>query len=198
MSLEFAILGFLNYQPYTGYDLKKIFDTSIRHFWPADQSQIYRTLARLTEQGLAEMEKIENMGGAVAAIENGYMQKAIAKSAYQKQRSIDKQEEFVIGVNCYTGQNEINVKVNREVEASYDPALMKSAEKRQKEKLSSLKRERDNTTVRTLLSTLRQHAEDEAVNLMPDICKCVENDVSLQEICDVLRDVFGEFQQAKL
>ncbi|MEW6094524.1 MAG: PadR family transcriptional regulator [Chloroflexota bacterium] len=58
MSLEFAILGFLNYHPYTGYDLKKIFDTSIRHFWPADQSQIYRTLARLTELGFAEMEKI--------------------------------------------------------------------------------------------------------------------------------------------
>jgi DNA-binding PadR family transcriptional regulator len=58
MSLEFAILGFLNYQPYTGYDLKKIFDASIRHFWPADQSQIYRTLARLTKQGFAEMEKI--------------------------------------------------------------------------------------------------------------------------------------------
>jgi DNA-binding PadR family transcriptional regulator len=58
MSLEYAILGFLNYHSYTGYDLKKIFDTSIRHFWPADQSQIYRTLARLTDQGYAEMEKI--------------------------------------------------------------------------------------------------------------------------------------------
>ncbi|MEA4907299.1 MAG: PadR family transcriptional regulator [Chloroflexi bacterium] len=58
MSLEYAILGFLNYQPYSGYDLKKIFDTSIRHFWPADQSQIYRTLARLTDRGWAEMEKI--------------------------------------------------------------------------------------------------------------------------------------------
>jgi len=58
MSLDHALLGFLNYHPYTGYDLKKIFDTSIRHFWPADQSQIYRTLARLTEQGFAEMEKI--------------------------------------------------------------------------------------------------------------------------------------------
>jgi PadR family transcriptional regulator, regulatory protein AphA len=58
MSLEFAILGFLNYHPYSGYDLKKIFDTSVRHFWPADQSQIYRTLTRLTEQGFAEMEKV--------------------------------------------------------------------------------------------------------------------------------------------
>jgi PadR family transcriptional regulator AphA len=51
MSLEYAILGFLNYHPYTGYDLKKVFDKSVRHFWPADQSQIYRTLSRLMEQG---------------------------------------------------------------------------------------------------------------------------------------------------
>jgi len=58
MSLEFAILGFLNYHPYTGYDLKKIFDSSVRHFWPADQSQIYRTLSRLTEESLVEMEKV--------------------------------------------------------------------------------------------------------------------------------------------
>src|SRR5512137_2798650 len=58
MSLDYAILGFLNYHPYTGYDLKKIFDTSIRHFWPADQSQIYRTLSKLTENGWAEVEKV--------------------------------------------------------------------------------------------------------------------------------------------
>ena len=59
MSLDYAILGFLNYQPCSGYDLKKLFDTSVRHFWQADQSQIYRTLARLLEQGLAEQEIIE-------------------------------------------------------------------------------------------------------------------------------------------
>ena len=58
MSLEYAILGFINYHPYSGYDLKKIFDTSVHHFWPADQSQIYRTLSRLMENGLVEMEKI--------------------------------------------------------------------------------------------------------------------------------------------
>jgi len=59
MSLDYAILGFLNYQPCTGYDLKKLFDTSVRHFWQADQSQIYRTLARLLQQGYAELEIIE-------------------------------------------------------------------------------------------------------------------------------------------
>ena len=46
MSLEYAILGFLSYKPFSGYEMKKAFDNSVRHFWYADQSQIYRTLAR--------------------------------------------------------------------------------------------------------------------------------------------------------
>lgn len=56
MSLEHALLGFLNYCPLTGYDLKKVFDSSVRHFWPADQSQIYRSLSRLSENGWATVE----------------------------------------------------------------------------------------------------------------------------------------------
>ena len=59
MSLKHAILGFLSYQPFSGYDLKKAFDSSVRHFWPANQSQIYRTLAQMTDEGLVEMEVIE-------------------------------------------------------------------------------------------------------------------------------------------
>jgi DNA-binding PadR family transcriptional regulator len=59
MSLDYAILGFLNYHPSSGYDLKRVFDSSVRHFWPADQGQIYRTLARLTEKGWVEMERVE-------------------------------------------------------------------------------------------------------------------------------------------
>jgi DNA-binding PadR family transcriptional regulator len=58
MSLEYAILGFLNYAPLTGYELKKAFDASVRHFWPANQSQIYRTLARMAERGWVEMEVV--------------------------------------------------------------------------------------------------------------------------------------------
>ncbi|NUM43288.1 MAG: PadR family transcriptional regulator [Anaerolineales bacterium] len=59
MSLKHAILGFLNFKPLSGYDLKKAFDNSVRHFWPANQSQIYRTLAQMTEEGLLEKEVIE-------------------------------------------------------------------------------------------------------------------------------------------
>ena len=56
MSLDYAILGFLNYKPMTGYDLKKFFDDSVRHFWHADQSQIYRSLSKLKDNGWVEME----------------------------------------------------------------------------------------------------------------------------------------------
>ena len=59
MSLKHAILGFLSYLPLSGYDLKKAFDYSVQHFWPANQSQIYRTLAELEQNGLVTMEVIE-------------------------------------------------------------------------------------------------------------------------------------------
>lgn len=59
MSLEHAILGFLKDRPRSGYDLKTVFDMTVRHFWPADQSQIYRTLARLAERGWIETEVIK-------------------------------------------------------------------------------------------------------------------------------------------
>jgi PadR family transcriptional regulator AphA len=59
LSLEHAILGFLTYQPFSGYALKKFFDESVRHFWSATQSQIYRTLARMAEDGWVRMETVE-------------------------------------------------------------------------------------------------------------------------------------------
>ncbi len=59
MSLKHAILGFLSYTPLSGYDLKKAFDRSVQHFWPANQSQIYRTLAELDEQGFVKKEVVE-------------------------------------------------------------------------------------------------------------------------------------------
>ena len=58
MSLQYAILGFLQYKPISGYDMKKLIDTSIGYFWSADQSQIYRTLSKLTEEGLIGVETI--------------------------------------------------------------------------------------------------------------------------------------------
>jgi PadR family transcriptional regulator AphA len=62
MSLRHAILGFLSMEPLTGYALKKHFDESVQHFWPANQSQIYRTLAALNEEGLVRLEVVERKG----------------------------------------------------------------------------------------------------------------------------------------
>src|SRR5512137_3036830 len=59
MSLKHAILGFLSFQQFTGYDLKKAFDNSVQHFWSADQSQIYRTLEQIVEAGWAEVKLVE-------------------------------------------------------------------------------------------------------------------------------------------
>ena len=147
---------------------------------------------------LAEMKKIDDMGGAVAAIESGYMQRAVARSAYERQKQIERQEAFVVGVNCFTGENELTVNVNREVEATYDPELMKTAEERQKAALAQLKQERDDKAVSGSLAILKAHAADPDKNLMPDICDCVESEATLQEICDVFREVFGEAEPVKL
>jgi len=153
---------------------------------------------KIEEDSLAELEKIEKMGGAVAAIENGYMQRAVAKSAYERQKQIEKQEELVVGVNCFVDAQEIDVSINRSVEATYDPELMKTAEERQKANLARLKRERNGKAVLTSLRNLKNQAEDKDKNLMPAICECVESDATIQEICDVLREVFGEAQPMKL
>lgn len=145
---------------------------------------------------LEEMEKIENMGGAVEAV--GYMAGAVARSAYERQKKIENQEEFVVGVNCFTGEAEMEVTVNRMMEATYDPGLMRTAEERQKAALEQLKRERNNRAVSNALKMLEKKAEDEGENIMPAVCECVENEATLQEICDVFRGVFGQAEPIKL
>lgn len=80
MSLEQAILGFLNYRPYSGYDLKRIFDTSVRHFWPADQSQIYHTLARMNEKEWVDIEIIPQESRPARKV---YHITSVGKEAFQ-------------------------------------------------------------------------------------------------------------------
>lgn len=146
----------------------------------------------------AELDKIEAMGGAVAAIENGYMPRAVAKSAYERQKRIENQEDFMVGVNCFMGDNELDVSVQRIVDELYDAAHMATAEERQLAKLAQLRRERNGQAVADGLAALEVHAKDEAVNLMPDLIECVKSEATLQEICDVLRGVFGEAEPVKL
>jgi methylmalonyl-CoA mutase N-terminal domain/subunit len=148
------------------------------------------------EKAREELERIEALGGAVAAIDDGYMPRAVAQSAYERQRRIESQEDFVVGVNCFTGENELDLKLDQTVDKLYDPEHMRSAEARQLAKLAALKRERSQAAVERSLLTLGQHAKDPDVNLMPAIIECVKSEATLQEMCDVLRGVFGEAEIA--
>ncbi len=145
-----------------------------------------------------EIAKIDAMGGAVAAIENGYMQQEIAKSAYERQSRIERGEDYVVGVNCFTGEHELEVTTSRLVPHPYDPERREKAEEKQIKALTELKSSRDNRTVTRLLGELKQKAQKEDENLIPHFVECVKEYVTLQEMCDVLREVFGEYQPASL
>jgi len=140
------------------------------------------------------LNKIDSMGDAVAAIEQGYMQQEIAKSAYQFQQEIWSGERTLVGVNKFTGENELEVTTNRMVAHPYDPARREEAERRQIENLAKVKRERNNTRVEATLGNIREAARDESVNLIPVILEAVKEYASVGEICGVLREVFGEYQ----
>ena len=142
----------------------------------------------------AEFDKIDEMGGAVAAIENGYMQRAVAQSAYERQKQIEKQEYLLVGVNCFNGPHEIDVATQQKVPEVYPAELRATAEDRKKKGLARLKKERNNKEVAKALKKLKESAADETKSLMPDIIECVRNYATLQEICDVGREVFGEYE----
>lgn len=145
-----------------------------------------------------EFEKIQGMGGAVAAIENGYMQREVARSAYERQKRLEEGIDLIVGVNCYTGENELEVQTTRLVPHPYDPERRENAEKVQIARLKEIKKTRDNKKVGELLRELKKAAAQEEVNLMPHFIECVKAYATLQEICDTLREVFGEYQPAAI
>lgn len=145
-----------------------------------------------------EFEKIQSMGGAVSAIESGYMQRELARSAYERQKRLEEGKDLVVGVNCFTGEGELEVTTTRLVAHPYDPKRWEEAERKQIEKLKAVKRKRDRKEVTRLLKELKGAAGKEEENLMPPFISCVKAYATLQEICDVLRGVFGEYRPATL
>jgi len=138
------------------------------------------------------------MGGAVAAIESGYMQREIAKSALERQRRIESGEDSIVGVNCFVGESELEVETTRLVPHPYDPVRREEAEERQIRTLGEVKRNRDSRAVAQLLSELKDKAKKEDENLIPHFIECVKVSVTVQELCDVLREFFGEYQPVVL
>jgi len=146
----------------------------------------------------AEFEKIQSMGGAVAAVESGYMQREVARSAYERQKRLEEGKDLIVGVNCYTGQEELEVQTTRLVPHPYDPERRENAEKKQIERLKEVKKTRDNKKVAELLKNLRLAAAQEETNLIPHFIESVKAYATVQEICGTLREVFGEYQPAAL
>ncbi len=145
-----------------------------------------------------ELEKVEKMGGAVAAISAGYIQQQLAKGAYEYHRQVETGERSVVGVNCFTGENELEVTVNRVVPEHYDHVKLGEAEERQKANLAKVKRARDNKKVSRLLNDLKKAAKKENENLVPYLIACVKSYATLQEMCDVLREIWGEYHAVGL
>ena len=129
------------------------------------------------------IENIDDLGGAVSAIENKYMEDAISSSAYEYQKKVENSENIIIGVNKYEDKNK------------NDPDLQKIDPKKVKDQIESLKRfkeNRDNLQVIEKLKKLEESAKND-INVMPDIISCIENDCTLGEISDSIRNVFGEY-----
>ncbi|MBI2846776.1 MAG: methylmalonyl-CoA mutase [Chloroflexi bacterium] len=140
------------------------------------------------------IDKIDAMGGAVAAIESGYIQREIARSAYQHQREVEKGERVIVGVNRFVGENELDVTTTRLVPHPYDPVKRDMAEERQLANLKLVKVRRNGKAVLKTLKELREAARKEDVNLIPYIFEAVKEYATIGEICNELRGVFGEYE----
>jgi methylmalonyl-CoA mutase N-terminal domain/subunit len=135
-------------------------------------------------QAMKYIDRIDDLGGSLTAIEQGYLQNEIQEAAYQYQRQIESKENVVVGVNAF----EVNEKIELD-RLAVDPTI----EKNQIEKLKQLKATRDASKVSELLTILEKESKSEN-NLMPIIVECVDNYLTLGEICGVLRKTWGEYQ----
>ncbi len=142
---------------------------------------------RVEREALAIIERIERMGGMVPCIQNGLIQKEIAAEAYRHQQRIENGEQVVVGVNKFTRDEP----ERRQLELwELDPTLGA----RQREELAGVKAGRDASLVARTLANLRETAHSEQ-SLMPAILDAVKAYASIGEICGVLREEFGTFQE---
>jgi methylmalonyl-CoA mutase, N-terminal domain len=146
---------------------------------------IERLTARLEEEAQVYIQNIEAMGGMLRAIEQGYVQHEIQRSAYEYQRSVERHQTVVVGVNDYVMPEE------RPMELM---CIDQRATEAQFEKLSELKRQRDQHQVTAVLERLREAARG-TTNLIPLVLEAVECDTTLGELSDALREVFGEYRE---
>ena len=143
----------------------------------------------MEEQAYRYFEKIDQLGGVLEAIKQGYLQREIANTSYTKSRQMENGEKFVVGVNKYTvaGEKPIKyLKVNREVQ------------RKVASKVKTLKKKRDEKKVKASLEALRKAFEDPNANSIEPMLEAVKNYATLQEIMDVGRRAFGGWREPVL
>jgi methylmalonyl-CoA mutase N-terminal domain/subunit len=138
----------------------------------------------LEQKALTLIQQIDEMGGAVSSIENGFMQNKIAESAYAYQKAIESKEKIIVGVNQFESTSTTNIPVFQ---------IDESIRIQQIEKLKALKSSRDNIKVVACLAAVKNAAAG-TDNLMPSVIDAIENYCTLGEIADVLRGIYGEYQ----
>jgi methylmalonyl-CoA mutase N-terminal domain/subunit len=141
---------------------------------------------QIEEEATRYITEIDRQGGAVNAIENGYMQREITESAYKYQKEVERRDRIIVGVNEFkSDREEAPIKTLR-----VDPAV----ESKVVERLNLMKRKRDNQKVGDALEKLRVTAREEKENLMPHILKAAKEYATVGEICNALREVYGEYK----
>ena len=137
----------------------------------------------LEARAQAYLDEIDQMGGMLPAIESGFVHREIEEAAYRAQQRLEQKEDVVVGVNAFVEENGSHIEVMK-----IDPAV----EAAQRQRLARLRAKRDNERAAVLQKELRQAAGG-ADNLMPHFIRCVENEVTLGEICRALRQEWGEY-----
>src|SRR6516162_565358 len=134
----------------------------------------------------AYFDRLDAMGGMVAAIERGFPQREIQDASYEYQRAIERKEKIIVGINEFVMENEPPIDIL---------LIDESVSGRQIEQLRKLRETRDNARVRTTLKALREAAANDSLNMMPCILDCVRAYATLGEICDELRAVYGTYEE---
>jgi methylmalonyl-CoA mutase N-terminal domain/subunit len=135
------------------------------------------------------IEQIDAMGGAVAAIEKGFVQREITDSAYRHQKEVEARKRVVVGVNEFKTEEEVPIKI-----LQIDP----ESEKELVQRLRQIKRERNQAKVNEALAKLHGAADDDKANLMPFVLQAVKEYATLGEVCGTLREVFGEYKPSSI
>ena len=146
---------------------------------------VERLTRDLEDEAEQYFQAIDNMGGMIAAIERGFPQREIAESAYRFQQDVERKRQVIVGVNEFASDEDASVRILQ---------IDESAARLQLEKVDRLRRSRDGAAVTRALDTLRWAAAGSA-NTMPALIDAVRAYATVGEMCDALRDVWGEYQE---